>query len=202
MSYGTSTNAGAKYIALKAKTSETDPTPYFGLKTKSGDKYEISEKFTFVEGVLEEMKTKQYTWEKQLIDVVTIKMRDADEVYFVEGNLSSSLMRNILNSILGTKEKLNGRVHIDLGLQKAKEGETKRYAASWVKIDGENTTWAYKYDEFPKIEKNKKGVIIDDEAYMEFMRKMVTDINGYLVAPVTSDSGEPATETQPDGLPF
>lgn len=195
---------GAIFLALKAKTSETDPMPYIGKKTKNPDgNFEISDTYQSIEGVIESVKLKQYEWPKgsgTMVDTFEIKMRDIDEVYILEGNLSTSLSKNIFNSLLGSADRLKEKVKISVGLAKPNDNGV-RYAQSWVNFTSGDTKsqWKYQPGDFPKVVKNKKSVIIDDEEYLEFMRKMANEVAGYLKAPVEKNAVDYVHVTQVEG---
>jgi hypothetical protein len=207
---GNNENSGYKYLGLKAKTSDVDPTPYFGLREKDEKgEWVVSQKFSFVEGYLTSIENSSYEYKGQQRPTVRLKIEDAHETYMIDCSLNTNIMKNMLNSLLGSKDRLSGRVKISVYAKKGK-GSDRVFANSFITIDGNNTDWAYQPDQFPAIEtaKNKKGesIVVDDSDYLAFLQNMVTQIQEALpkkatatAAPVAAMEEAPAPS---DDLPF
>jgi hypothetical protein len=198
------------YLKLKAKTSDSDPTPFIGKNEKINGEWVIKEKFNSVDGNLTEIGSETYDYEGETKHKCKMKFIDPDgSISILESNFNNMLY-NVLNSLAGTKKK--GKIQIDVWLGKEKEG--KRYASVAVKNNGEKTEWLYDWQNVPKAEKVKVGtkVVSDDSNVVSFWAKVITDINTHIKenAPmVTSEPastyGLPESDIQPNensDLPF
>lgn len=158
------------YLKLKAKTSDTDPTPFFGKQEKQGNEYVITEKFNKVDGKIISLETDTYEYQGETKSKFKIILQDADgSKTYIEGNFNS-LAYSIFNSLAGT-HNLNF-IAIEVWLDKeVKNG--KQYAQCKVLNDGERTNWKYNWNDVPKPEKVKVGnkTVTDDTKVVEFWTK-------------------------------
>lgn len=176
---------GVTFVALKAKTSDTDKTPFFGINEKVDGEWKIKETFKHFNGLMKDIDLSSYPWENQVVDTVKMTFDDVGQKYVVEAGLNTGIMRSLLNSLCNC-EKI-GEVSMDLYLNK--EG----YASIAIKNSDERTDWKYKKEDFPVVQKNKKGVVIDDEAYIEFLRGLVKEVKDQLAS---QNSGSNKSESQ------
>lgn len=176
MGAGNNTNSGATYLKLKAKTSDTDGTPYFGRNEKKGDSWEIVEKFSWVSGHLTEIKHDTYPYEGQTKHKVVMMLVDTDGTKTqVEANYNN-LTYNILNSLASFKPDYI-RIEVWLGKAKITGGKAgKQYPSAAIKVEGmERIGWKYTYDQQPQPVKEvyKGNTITDDSKVIQFWTDVI-----------------------------
>jgi len=161
------------YYSLKAKTSDTDPTPYIGKSEKQGDSWSIAHKYNAIVGWLFDIKHGTYEYEGQVKNKVELFFTDHDEKQFVLSANFNSLTYSLLNSLASCHNPGPGWVDINVWLGKAKVTNGvagKQYPSVALKNNGQKVKWAYLIDEIPKATKEtyKGNVIIDDSAVIKF----------------------------------
>lgn len=170
------------YLKLKAKTSDTDPTPYIGQNEKSGNGWAITKTFNSVDGHLIEIGSESYEYEGETKHKCKMKLRDDDgSITILESNFNNMLY-SILNSLAGTQNP--ELINIDIWLGKSKEGSDKRYAQCAVKNNGEKTAWLYDWNNVPKSRKvqvpGTKKTVTDDSEVIEFWDGVIKAISAKL----------------------
>lgn len=168
MAASNSDNKSITFYKLKLKDGD-DKTPFFGRQKKEGDKWIIDQKFNEFSGHLEKMEMGSYEYKGDKVDIVKMFFGNPDGTNDqLEMNLDNSITKSILNTF--ANEAMIGQVDMQVYTNKAD------YPAISMKIDGRKGDWKYKMDQFPEKEKNKKGIVIDDEAYMNFMRQLAKEV--------------------------
>jgi len=167
------------YLKLKAKTSDTDPTPYIGQNEKTGNGWAITKTFNSVDGELEEITSETYEYEGEQKNKCKMKLRDKDgSITILESNFNNMLY-SILNSLAGSPTI--GFINIDVWLGKSKGDTDKRYAQCAVKNNGEKTAWLYDWQNVPKPRKvlvpGTKKTVTDDTAVVDFWNGVIKDIS-------------------------
>ena len=209
MATGNSTSGGSTtYLKLRAKTSETDGTPFFGKAEKKGDAWELTEKYSWVSGHLEEVKHETYTYEGETKDKVVMILVDPDgSKTHIEANYNS-LTYSILNSLASFSPR-EVRIEVWLGKAKVIDGKQgKQYPSAAVKVEGaDRIGWKYTFNDIPKAtEEVYKGKKIKDESNVI---KFWTNVIEKEIAPklVPFEKGKVTeaavnTEEENSGLPF
>jgi len=187
------------FFALKAKTSDTDPTPYFGKSTKTGDKWVITEAFDAMDGHLTAIKHSTYTWEGQEKNKLEITLCDPDGAINVVGANFNSLTYTLLN-LLASQEKI-GRLDISVWLGRAND-DGKQFPAISVKNNGVQCKWKYPYETQPKPEKVKfkNKTVIDDTNVVEFWKTVLAEIREK-ITPFTPTAAAPLAESAEEAVP-
>lgn len=193
------------FLSLKSKTSDTDPTPYFGKQEKKGDSWQITEKFNSVDGYLKSIKHSSYEYEGETKYKCTIEFQDESGEVTVVGCNFNNLLYSILNSLAGID--FLGLVDIRVYSKNAKDGG-KVFASAYVQNDGKKTDWKYSYETVPKSEKVKVGnkTVTDDTKVVAFWQKEIDGINSRLGIKVleqkefTQEQSEKVKQI--DDLPF
>lgn len=166
----------ATYLKLKSKTSDTDPTPFFGKNEKHGETYEITEKFNSCDGFLTEISSSTYEYEGETKNKVRMTLVDPDgSVSFVEANFNN-LVYSLLNSLCGVVPE---KVEMQVWLSKpTPESKGKRFANITVKNNGKKIGWSMQQDELPKVRTEMVGnkkIKVDDEV-VAFWKNKILDI--------------------------
>ena len=181
---------------MKAKTSDSDPTPYIGKSTKTGDKkWEITEKFNSIDGKLVAIRHLTYENEKTegIKNKVELKLQDEDGTV----NLLSSNFNNLAYGLLNSLANCNPeKIDISVWLGKARESDGKRFPSVGLKNNGAEVKWKYDWDKQPHPEKVpfKGKTIIDDTEVIAFWIKIIdTEIATKLTAWETQKETPPAT---------
>ena len=205
------------FYSLKAKTSESDPTPFFGKNEKTNNGWEITEKFNAMDGYLTKIEHSSYEYQGETKTKLKMTLNDADgTINSLESNFNN-LVYSLLNSLLGCENI--GFVAMNVWLGKSKIGadgkESKRYPSIGVKNNGIEAKWFYEFNKTPKPDKVKVGakMVTDDSKVIEFWKKKIEEINGKLSAmpttasPQTNNGGENTppnldTNFDNDSLPF
>jgi len=169
--------SGAMYLSLKAKTSDTDGTPYFGKNEKINGEWTITERYNSVDGYLKNISHSTYEYQGETKHKCKMEFQDKDgSKTFVKSNFNN-LLYGILNSFAGTQNF--GLIDINVWLGKPREGQEKGFPSSKVTNDGEKTDWGYDFKLLPKPEKVQfKGkTVTDDEQVVKFWTKAINEIN-------------------------
>ena len=185
------TYASMKVITEKDdKGNETSKHPYFIIKEKIGDQWAEKERFKAFTATPHSIELSSYKWKEQDVDVVKMQFVKDGENIQLEFNLDNGLAKNLLNTMLGC----DTIGELAMSLYVNKEG----YPSIGIENNGERGQWKYKHDQFPAVEKNKKGVVIDNDDYLRFMRQMVEDIKKKLPmdAPVQTSNGKITPNTK------
>lgn len=175
-----STNESVTYLKLRAKTSDTDPTPFFGKNEKKGDHYEMTEKFDAVDGNLVEITHESYDFEGEKKYKCKMKLRDEDgSTTILEANFNN-LLYSILNALAGVTP---GLIDLRVYLGKGKDGG-KQYPGVVTRNNGEQIKWKYDWNDLPKAEKIPIGTTgktyLDDSNIIKFWQKEIEAINSVL----------------------
>lgn len=147
-------------------------TPYFIIKDKVDNEWVEKERFKTLSATPISIELSSYMWKNAPVDTVKLTMMDGEDKIQLEFNLDNGLSRNLLNTMLG--ESIIGELAMSLYINKA------GYPSIGIENDGEKTQWKYKHEEFPAVTKNTKGVVIDNEEYIAFMKRMVLQIDAKL----------------------
>lgn len=164
----TMTYATMKVVAEKDNTGKEFKHPYFIIKHKVDGKYIERERFKNFTATPYAIELGSYKYEGNDIDTVKIKFFKDGERIQLEFNLDNGLSRNLINTMLGS-----GAIgELAMSVYNNKDG----YPSISINNDGQRGEWKYKHDQFPPVEKNKKGVVIDNDAYLAFLRQMVEEV--------------------------
>ncbi len=181
MGFSNQSNASKTFASMKVLKDENDKsTPFFIIKHKEDGSWVEKQRFTTLTAEPYDIELGSYDYKGSPVDTVTMQMMDGIEKIQLEFNLDSGLSRSLLNTMLG--EQHIGTLTMSLYVNKS------GYPSIGIENDGQKTSWKYKFEQFPAVTKNKKGAVIDNDEYLEFMRQMVRDIKKKL----SSKSGAPA----------
>jgi hypothetical protein len=173
------------YFAMKAKTSDSDPTPFIGKSTKTGDKkWEITEKFNSIDGKLVAIRHLIYETEKTEGPKNKLELKLMDEDGTI--NMLSSNFNNLAYSLLNSLANCNPeKIDISVWLGKAREADGKRFPAVGFKNNGAEVKWKHDWANQPHPEKVpfKGKTIVDDTEVIAFWIKVIdTEIAPKLTA--------------------
>lgn len=206
-----SENSTTVFLSMKAKTSDTDPTPYIGVNVKEDGQWKIGSKFNAVDGVLHSIKCSEYEYENEVKNKCEITLLDDDGTRCVLSSNFNNLLYSVLNSL--ASDYVPGKIEINVWLGKEND-QGKRYPSAGVKIDGEKLEWKYKPSELPKPKvvpvPGTRKTVTDDTNVIEFWKKVIDDISSRLSPPQegpksSKQSSVPAQEQAEmpnDDLPF
>ena len=173
----------ATYFKLRAKTSDTDPAPYFGRQVKHGDKYEITEKYNAIDGILTEISCESYQFEGDTKWKCKMLLKDAvdSSSLRLESNFNN-LLYGILNSFANTEDF---GVTITVWLGKERDNGKQYPGASVMSLGtSQKVGWKFGADEIPKPKQvpvpGTKKTILDDENVIAFWARVIVDINNRL----------------------
>lgn len=201
--------AGSKtFLKLKAKTSDTDPSPKFFKSEKQGDTWAVVDSFNAIDGELTSIQHTTYEYEGKTKDKCIMVFKDPDgSETNVDANFSG-LLYTILNSLCSLTN-FDG-IEISVWLGKAKELGGKQYPSAGLKQYDERVGWAYKYEVLPKpkVEEYKGHKITDDTEVIAFwkdrideLQRRITEKKGSVPPPPVTE-GEQFHDMPEDDLPF
>lgn len=187
--------AGSKtFLKLKAKTSDTDPSPKFFKSEKQGDAWVVTDSFNAIDGELTNIEHTTYEYQGQVKDKCLMNFKDPDgSETNVDANFSG-LLYTILNSFCNLT-KFKG-LEVSVWLGKAKEG--KQWPSAGVKQYDEKVGWAYQYEVLPKVstEVYKGQTIKDDTEVIAFWKERIEAIQRKIKEAKESEPETPATQKQ------
>lgn len=208
------TAQGATYYKLKEseRPDESKGQFRFFKQEKQGDKWTDGEGFNTIEGVVTDVKTKDFEWQGEKKQSLEVTIDDHGEKLVISMGLGSSASGTILNTLAGD----NG-FDLNFFCGKAKENKGKWYPSLYINKLGQmsrddaKTQWKYSPDQIPKIvvtvdaegNKIKKGKVASDK----FWLGVVSDINGKLLQKNINQPSEAAMDVSVDNnasddLPF
>jgi hypothetical protein len=176
MAFGTGSSFGpnVKQYSFKIK-SKDQPSPYFEVKHKNGDKWELlSEKATRVSGNLIGVQHKENEHNGQTIKSVNLTFQDANEVYFVSVGYGY-LGRGLFNMLLSLKTFTG----VEISLYKTKgKGDKEGFHTASLRQNGELVKWKFELKDLPEIKKIKiKGQMVGDtEAIDAFYENQIKEL--------------------------
>ena len=170
-----STQSQTSFFALKAKTSDSDPTAFFGKNSKVGGQWTITERFNSFNGNLIDIKHSTYEYEGQTKYKCELIMKDNDGTQNILSANYSNLLYSLLNSLASCEPEY---IEMNLSLGKAKviDGkEGKRFPSIWLKNNGEEIKWKYEVADQPKADKVKVGgkIVSDDTKVIDFWTEVI-----------------------------
>lgn len=168
MGFSNQTNSRMILASMKTIKEGEQQVPYFIIKDKVNGEWVEKDRFKNFTGHPYDIELGEYTWKNAPVDTVKMLLMDGQDKVQLEFNLDNGLSRSLLNTLLG--ESHIGELSMSLYVN------AKGYPAIGIENDGNKTQWKYKFEEFPVVQKNAKGVVIDNAEYLEFMKKMVADI--------------------------
>lgn len=182
------------FFSLKAKTSDSDPTPYIGRQEKGDAGWHIAEKFNAIEGRLVSIAHSSYEYQGEQKTKIIIGLDDGNEEMSLEGNFNS-LVYSILNSLAGTNNL--GNIEINVWLSKELVNG-KNFPKCAVKNDGDKTTWKYDWNNVPKAKDVKVGnkTYKDDSDVVEFWKKEVEGIAARIKVAAPAETSQPTNEPE------
>jgi hypothetical protein len=143
MALTNSTHTSAKYVKLFA--GKKNEKPYFGLKGGKDVNYKVISEHDTMDGYIKSVELGSFVFEGETKDTVKLTFTDADnELFVVEGNLNTSIMKSLLNTIAGLPElapKLVMKLYVN-----------KNDFPSLYITDSNNNRldWKYPLDKLPK----------------------------------------------------
>ena len=197
-----STQSNITYLKLRSKTSESDPTPFFGRNEKKGDAWVLTETFNTVDGRLVSIESDSYEYEGEKKWKCKMKFTDPDgSQTMVESNFNN-LLYSLINSLLSAESYDDVLIQVWLG--KGKEGG-KQYPNCGLVINGEKVGWKIAWEDQPKptSEMFKGKKITDDTNVITFWKEKILELNSRLAGKtISAETQEPPPEVEKDDLPF
>lgn len=167
------------YCKLFTKEPGTDEiNPFIGESRKVDDHYEIVERYSELEGVVEEISMGMFVHKEKENTTVKVVFRD-DEQNRIQLEMTFTMLAYSFLNCLANADLESGRpikVVVFRGTNN-KTGEPQ--AVLLMYQNGARLDWMYKWgDEIPKIEKVKvgKNLVMDDEATQEFFTSLVKSV--------------------------
>jgi hypothetical protein len=195
------------YLNLKAKTSETDPTPFFGKNEKVNGEWSITDKFNAVDGIVVGIEHKTYDYQSEVKNKCLIKFKDDDGSFTVIESNFNNLLYSMLNSFMNL-DTFKDILELQVWLGKANAGENQ-YPNITVKKANDRVGWKLKYDELPKPAKVKHGskTFTDDSNVIHFWVDKIYEIQKMINSSVIDDDPLKIEEghsdlNNTDNLPF
>lgn len=171
------------FFALKAKTSDTDPTPFFGRVTKVNDQWVVTDKFNAISGRLVKIEHSTYEFEQQTKHKVQLHLMDADGTENILGANFSYIVYSLLNSLAACEDPLPVPENIDLrvylGKAKVVDGKAgKQYPGISIKNNGLEIKWKWQWDNqpHPEVVEFKGKKIVDDENVINFWKNVIDNV--------------------------
>lgn len=163
------------YVTLKAKTSESDATPYFGRQEKTASGWEVVGKYNAIDGHFRGIEYSSYEYEGATKWKCKMKFVDPDgTVTQLESNFNN-LLYSLLNSMRGQDLDFV-EFQVWLGKAKIENGkEGKRYPSAKVINNKLDLGWQVDYKELPRPNKVKVGntVVMDDSEVVEYWKEVI-----------------------------
>lgn len=125
-------------------------------KNESSGKWEVTNKFIHLEGLLVDVKVEEGEYEGQPISTLKFDFMDNEDpnTIMTVSTSFNNLSRGIINT-LANQDKY-GLLTLKTYLKKAKEGD-KQYPSIYVTNDGEQMGWKTSFTDLPQIVKQKVG---------------------------------------------
>lgn len=209
-----------KYYQLKAKVDETN-SPYFVLQEKVDGKWQATQKFDTMSGLLASAEIKEKEFKGTKKNVFILGFEDANEISKVEMT-HNGITHSVINALASNTNILST---YSIQVWKKAAANNKYYGQASVKIDGEKLAWSIDPTTAPRkepvmvngVQFVQNGVpVYDDSKQLAFYETM---FNEKVVAKLASLKSSPkeaviaksadATNTNPittdtglDSLPF
>jgi hypothetical protein len=184
------------YASIYLKKDEK-PACFFGVKTKVGDKWQLTEEFRNLDNVrLVNIEHKEEEYEKKVFDVVEFTFEDFDGQYVIKARLNSPCM-SIINSLSGI-EDFTKPLKISLYVNKS------GYPSSAIYQGEDMVKWNHSFDAIPKGVEVKKGKNTEWDFYDRdmFFINLVNEIRERLHTIEGGVVEVPVLDHDDDDLPF
>lgn len=204
-----------KFYQLKAKADETN-NPYFGLSEKVDGKWQTTQKFDTLSGMLNSAEIKEKEYQGVKSNIFVIHLEDNEEKMQLEMT-HNALSHSIINSLASDCNK----VSMYLIQVWKKQANGKWFSNAKVEIGGTKTSWKIDPKTAPKKEQvfvngqpfKQQGKDVYDDSklrtfYEEMFKNEIIAKLGSPVKPTSTASSEtvtdvtPITDTPHGDLPF
>jgi len=167
------------YCKLFTKEPGTDEiNPFIGRSKKVNDRYEIVERYSELEGVIEEMSIGKFVHKDKENTTVKVVFRD-DEQNRIQLEMTFTMLAYSFLNCLASADLTSGKP-VKVVVFRGINNKTGDPQAVLLMYQGpERLEWMYKWgEEIPKIEKVKvgKNLVMDDEATQEFFLSLINSI--------------------------
>jgi hypothetical protein len=178
MGLSNSEQARTTYVKMFSKEPGTDNVnAFFGMSEKVDGKWQTTQRFDTVEGVLTGISVGEFTYQSDTKKTLKLVFTDnSGERVQVESTFTF-LSYNVINTLYGCKD-LSKTIRIKLYVRRG----DKEMPAAYIECGGERASWAFEPSQLPKparVTVGKKEVI-DDTEVVEFYEKLVNEISSRL----------------------
>ncbi len=173
MGLSNSEQARTTYVKMFSKEPGTDNiNAFFGMSEKVEGKWQTTQRFDTVEGVLTGISVGEFTYQNDTKKTLKLVFSDNGERVQVESTFTF-LTYNVINTLYGCKD-LSKQIRIKLYVRRG----DKDMPAAYIECGGERASWAFEPNQLPKparVTVGKKEVI-DDTEVVEFYERLVNEI--------------------------
>lgn len=196
MGLSNSEQARTTYVKMFSKEPGTDNiNAFFGMSEKVEGKWQTTQRFDTVEGVLTGISVGEFTYQNDTKKTLKLVFSDnSGERVQVESTFTF-LTYNVINTLYGCKD-LSKQIRIKLYVRR---GE-KDMPAAYIECGGERASWAFEPSQLPKPQRVTVGKkeVIDDSEVVEFYERLVNEIASRIKS-IKLPQSAPMEEQTPKG---
>lgn len=174
MGLSNSEQARTTYVKMFSKEPGTDNVnAFFGMSEKVEGKWQTTQRFDTVEGVLTGISVGEFTYQNDTKKTLKLVFTDnSGERVQVESTFTF-LTYNVINTLYGCKD-LSKQIRIKLYVRRG----DKDMPAAYIECGGERASWAFEPSQLPKPHRVTVGKkeVIDDSEVVEFYERLVNEI--------------------------
>lgn len=178
MGLSNSEQAKTTYVKMFSKEPGTDNVnAFFGMSEKVEGKWQTTQRFDTVEGVLTSIATGEFTYNNDTKKTLKMVFTDnSGERVQVESTFTF-LAYNVINTLYGCQD-LSKQIRIKLYVRRG----DKDSPAAYIECGGERASWAFEPSQLPKAARVTVGKkeVIDDSEVVDFYEKLVNEISARL----------------------
>lgn len=178
MGLSNSEQAKTTYVKMFSKEPGTDNVnAFFGMSEKVDGKWQTTQRFDTVEGVLTSIATGEFTYNNDTKKTLKMVFTDnSGERVQVESTFTF-LAYNVINTLYGCQD-LSKQIRIKLYVRRG----DKDSPAAYIECGGERASWAFEPSQLPKAARVTVGKkeVIDDSEVVDFYEKLVNEISARL----------------------
>ncbi len=169
MGAGNSESKSMKFYSLKAKVNETD-TPHFAQIEKVGDKWQATNKFDTMSGMLSSAVIEEKEYQGAKFNVFVLVFADDNETSKVELT-HNSITHNIINCLATDCNTISTyKIYVDK--KKSKDGKYTNGRA-FINMDGEKDAMRWSID--PQSAPKKVAVMVGDKPFLNQGKQVFDD---------------------------
>lgn len=195
MGLSNSEQARTTYVKMFSKEPGTDNVnAFFGMSEKVEGKWQTTQRFDTVEGVLTGISVGEFTYQNDTKKTLKLVFSDNGERVQVESTFTF-LTYNVINTLYGCKD-LSKQIRIKLYVRRG----DKDMPAAYIECGGERASWAFEPSQLPKPHRVTVGKkeVIDDSEVVEFYERLVNEIASRIKS-IKLPQAAPMEEQTPKG---